>query len=128
MAKTSKDPPSGADVQTSVKPSQPRQEIRRTPAEWAERLGLIQKADPRLPQQHTVAHWTHAAASELFGWERHAYHYQADRFEVTEEQYRTALKAASIYPCCELPLDAIPSSQRDRFRNFAPRASRKGRN
>jgi hypothetical protein len=99
--------------------------IRRTPAEWADKLGLIQYANPKLPQQRTTALWQHAVANELWGWERHAYNFQVERFELTEEQYRKALAAAALYPCCDVPKDVIPPSELDRFKNFVPRASRK---
>lgn len=97
-----------------------------TPEVWAERLGLIQRANPRLPQSQTVPHWTHAAANKLYGWSDHAYHYQGEApFELTEDDYRKALAAAAQYPVRAPHPPALPKSQVKRFEGFVPSPSRK---
>lgn len=95
-----------------------------TPAEWAERLGYRVKRDPRLPQSVDYDKPEHAAADALYGWTRHAYHYQgeAHRFVVTEEDYRAALRAAGQFPVEAPHAPAIPPSEVNRFKDFAPKA------
>jgi hypothetical protein len=95
-----------------------------TPAQWAEQLGYIAKANPNLPQQERHAKWEHAAADRLFGWSEHAFNYQApaDRFEITEEAYLEALRIAGVYPLEAPNLEALPPSQLERFADFQPRA------
>ena len=96
-----------------------------TPAGWAERLGMIVKADPRMPQQETHAKPEHAAADALYGWTQHAYHYQApgDAFFFDEATYHAALRSAMEHPVAPLVDAAIPPSQRARLSTFKPKAA-----
>ena len=98
----------------------------RTPAEWAEKLGLVTKAHPHIPQVPTFADWRHAAADKLHGWSDHAYHHQGERarFVLSRDDYQAALKAAAEFPCCPPHGPALPESQRKRFEEFTPRAKR----
>lgn len=96
----------------------------RTPADWAEKLGLITKANPHVPQVPTFADWRHAAADKLHGWSDHAYHHQAKPFEISREDYEKALAAAAQFPCCPPHSAALPESQRERFKEFKPSAKR----
>lgn|SRR5690606_17674249 len=96
-----------------------------TPAEWAERLGLIAKGNPLVPQVPTFADWRHAVADQLHGWSAHAYHHQAKPFRISREDYEAALKAAAEYPCCPPHHAALPESQRQRFAGFKARKRKK---
>lgn len=73
---------------------------RLTPHEWAERKGHIEHADPARPWRSPNIEYRYAAADALYGWSRHAYHYQAehDRFLIAESDYDAALEAAAQYP------------------------------
>nr|PZN62467.1 MAG: hypothetical protein DIU58_12345 [Sphaerobacter thermophilus] len=92
-----------------------------TPAEWAERLGLIRKGNPLVPQVPTHADWRHAVADQLHGWSAHAYHHQSKPFRISREDYDAALLAAAAYPCCPPHPAALPESQRQRFAGFKAR-------
>lgn len=97
---------------------------RKTPEQWAEQLGHIKRADPRIPQSVTHADWQHAAADALYGWSEHAYHYQAQPFLLTQEQYEAALAAAARYPLCGPLAAALPPGQERRFDGFRPATAR----
>lgn len=71
---------------------------KRTPHEWAERLGQYKKAHPHMPQLRSHYGWKHAAADSLHGWSLHAHHYQADPLLLTQADYLAALDAAAEYP------------------------------
>lgn len=95
-----------------------------TPDAWGRKLGHFKVGDVRLPQN--VQHFDpqHAAADELFGWSRHAYHYQAEPFLITEADYLEALKTAGSFPVSAPHPAALPASQAARFANFKPRKAR----
>lgn len=93
---------------------------KRTPAEWADHLGLIRHRDKRLPQSETVPHWKHAAADTLYGWSLHAYHFQGERFELTQEQYERALESAAAHPAAPLVPEAITPTAAKKLEGFKP--------
>lgn len=95
-----------------------------TPEQWAEKLGHVRKADPRIPQSVTHYDPAHAAADALYGWSQHAYHFQASPFLLTQEQYVEALARASAFPTCAPLPEALPPGQEKRFEGFRPRAAR----
>jgi hypothetical protein len=99
----------------------------RTPLEWAEALGYIVRANPKLPQSETHAKWQHACADALYGWSVHAYNYQApaDRFVISEADYRKALECAAEHPVVAPHEPALPKSQRDRFKDFKAKTATK---
>lgn len=80
----------------------------RTPREWAKVLN----ANP--------AH--HAPAAFLHGWGEHEHHLQDEPLEISEEDYRKAIKCALDYPCSAphepamTPLEHI----RSKFARFSP--------
>lgn len=115
----------GAPVE-GAPPAEPKGPVLLTPAEWAEKLGLITRANPLVPQVPTFADWRHAAADKLHGWSDHAYHHQGEqaRFLVSQEDYEKALAAAAEFPCCPPHAAALPESQRQRFEKFKPRTKR----
>lgn len=126
-AKAPKDEKKATQEQPPATAEAAKAPAKRTPAEWAEKLGYIVKADSRIPQSVTFAKWEHAAADKLYGWSEHAYHHQAekDRFAISETDYSKALETAAKYPTVALHTPAIPSSQVDRLNDFKPRASRR---
>lgn len=97
---------------------------RMTPAQWAEKLGHINHADPRIPQSVTHADWQHAAADALYGWSQHAYHFQSQPFLLSQADYENALGAAAKYPLCAPYEKALPPGQEKRFEGFRPRAAK----
>jgi len=92
--------PKSAEVQPPAAAPAPEAPAapKRTPADWAKVLEFSKPADPRLPQSEPHTDWQHAAADVLHGWSRHAYHYQADPFEISEADYRAALEAGANHP------------------------------
>jgi hypothetical protein len=98
--------------------------LKLTPDAWGRKLGHFKAGDTRLPQN--VQHFDpqHAAADELFGWSRHAYHFQAAPFLITETDYIAALKTAGEFPVSAPHPAALPASQAERFANFKPRKAR----
>jgi hypothetical protein len=128
------EPKADEQAKASPAPSKPT----RTPLEWAELLGFVNRVNPTIeaaikaagepgahaPQLERTFHWKHAAADRLYGWSEHAYHFQADedRFLITEEDYRKALDAAADYPCSAPHAPALPESQTERFAGFVPAA------
>jgi len=75
---------------------------KRTPEDWAERLGHIKKRDKRIPQSETHPDWQHAAADKGHGWSKHAFHYEKDPLLITQADYEAALEAAASYPTTPL--------------------------
>jgi hypothetical protein len=118
-------PPAPAEtaVEEPVEEPEPEDAPKKTPAAWAVALGFFVKRNPLLPQSVDFAKPEHAAADALYGWSRHAFHYQApeDRFLVTERTYRRALERAGQYPAAHPYPAAIPHSQTARFEGFRPR-------
>lgn len=98
--------------------------VKLTPAQWAEKLGHMRRADPRIPQSVTHADWQHAAADRLYGWAKHAYNFQTQPFLLSQADYELALEAAAQYPLKAPHAAALPASQADRFEGFRPRAGK----
>ena len=69
-----------------------------TPSEWREKMGLIRRRDPRLPQSVDIVDWKHQCADLLHGWSQHAYHFQSEPLLISQADYEAALKAAGEYP------------------------------
>lgn len=67
---------------------------KRTPAEWAEKLGYVEKRDPRIPQSITFYKMAHAVADKLHGWSAHEHHFQGAPLILTRADYEAALDAA----------------------------------
>lgn len=108
--------------------------LRLRPREWAERLGQVQKADPRKPQDPSGYRPAHAAADRLYGWDDHAYnfeqgkkpddqgHWPQDVFTLTQDDYRKSLECALAFPAAAPHPAGLPDSQRQRFAKFKPKA------
>lgn len=71
---------------------------KRTPAEWAAKLGHIHQRDPRLPQSETRPTWQHAVADQLHGWTLHEHHFQGQPLLLSQADYMAALEAGGEYP------------------------------
>lgn len=71
-----------------------------TPLEWAERNGMLGKADPRFPQIAPSVSAAYAAADALHGWAHDAHNYQApgQQLKLTEADFNAALEAGLAYP------------------------------
>lgn len=113
------------DALLAIQPTEPPQApaepvVRKTPAAWADALGHMRKADPRLPQSVTHADQMHAAADQLHGWSQHAYHHQAEPFEISQVDYEAALDAGQKYPLVAPHAAALPHSQVNRHKDFVP--------
>lgn len=76
---------------------------RKTPSEWSKTVPA------------KLAH-IFAAASQLYGWEEHAFHFQAKPQLFTKEEFDAALKAAGEFPASELPLSAFGARALERFK------------
>jgi hypothetical protein len=72
--------------------------VRRTPVDWAQKLGHYHEAPPHMPQLRSRYDWQHAAADKLHGWSQQSYHYQNEPFLLSQADYEAALAAAAEYP------------------------------
>lgn len=82
--------------------------MNRTPHEHAVARGLYRAANPLIPQAKAHYKWQHAVADHLHGWTRDAYHYQAEPFTLSDEDYDAAIEAAKGHPNTPAHEPAIP--------------------
>jgi hypothetical protein len=101
----------------------------KTPSEWAELLGHTVAPDSKRPQISARVSLDHAAADAVHGWSRNAHHYQGEQaFKLTRAAYERALRAGKLFPTCAPEKDALPESERARFKGFkAAEATDKGK-
>ena len=57
----------------------------------------------------------HQVADQLFGWSSQVYHYGADSFTMTAEDYEKALAAAMAYPSTNIPRAAVAPVAKSKF-------------
>lgn len=81
---------------------------KRTPQDWAKRQGRYREVNKHIAQARSHYDWRHACADRLHGWSKFAYHYQRETFELSEDDYNAALKAAEQYPNVPAHAPAIP--------------------
>jgi len=85
-------------VDTEPSPDSATPAEKRTPDEWAHRLGFVNRGgkmgSKRAPDFPV---WQHGGASALHGWQSHAHHAQ-EPYRLTEADYRAALKAVESAP------------------------------
>jgi hypothetical protein len=79
---------------------EPKAELRKSPLEWAEALGLVRhlRTAPTSHDSKDIPHWSHAAAEALHGWRAHEHHNGGVPMQLTEADYRAALAAVDGPP------------------------------
>ena len=90
----------------------PEHEERLSPEGWGQRGGL----------QMDGGHWSpeFAAASTLYGWARHSYHFVNDPLLLTEQQFGAAMSAAREFPNKKpyaLALSPLVKSRKEKKKN-----------
>lgn len=97
-----------------VKPPEAAGPLKLSPAAWAHRKGLL-ISGAKQPWVEPHARGGHAEATNLYGWDAHAHHYQGESaFALTESDYDKARETALAFPAVELHAPAWPWSKDER--------------
>jgi len=79
-------------------------EQKKTPKEWALAKGYVVRPRPGMPTGKVVFKPQFVVADRIYRWTENAYHYQGNRFTLTENEFEDAMLKASQYPN-EQPLE-----------------------
>jgi hypothetical protein len=105
------DVPPQAQEDSESKTVPAKEEVLKTPAQWAEELGPKERA-------------LYASADYLHGWSEHAYHYQAEPQTMTRETFGAALEAAGKFPTCPPHGPALGKTVEKNFEGFKALAAK----
>lgn len=112
------------------KPAATPAALKLSPLAWAHRKGLL-IAGTNQPWVEPHARGGHAEASNLYGWENHAHHYQGERaFVLTEVDYDKARETAVNWGAegVELHAPAWPWREGERVKPRSVAEARKAEN
>lgn len=99
-------------------PSAPR----RAPLDWAAVHCL--KLHGEGPQARSLLSPEYLVAEILYGWSAQAYHFGADSFQLTEDDFFKALEAAGKFPVCAPHSAGVPPIAIAKFKKFKPKKAK----